>query len=300
MFRQLASVGFVVVSLASSGCVGSWDTLTSRRFRNEPLTTMGKMVNPEDPMTVLRNPHRDGDEKAKAMRRLKEPLRANGTQQDQDEAIDILGRAATADPSPVLRLAAVEALGRFDDPRAANALMYAYQNAHGRPENAPAPQTEIQQVGAGGKRLPVERFSLTTGPTGFSPDTVGVIRCRSLESLGKTNKPDAARFLAAVATEPPPAQESADDREVRLAAVRGLSKCRQPESVVALTHVLGKEVGKDAAITGRAHDGLVSLTGKKLPPDPQQWNQVVQAGVTIAPEPGWVDNAVRTAGGWVK
>ena len=66
---------------------------------------MGKMVNPEDPMTVLRNPHRDGDEKAKAMRRLKEPLRANGSQQDQDEAIDILGRAATADPSPKVEVA---------------------------------------------------------------------------------------------------------------------------------------------------------------------------------------------------
>ena len=69
---------------------------------------------------------------------------------------------------------------------------------------------------------------------------------------------------------------------------------------MALAHVLSKEAGKDAAVTGRAHNGLVSLTGKKLPPDPQQWNQVVQAGVTIAPEPGWVDNAVRTAEGWVK
>jgi hypothetical protein len=299
VFRQLASVGFVVASLGASGCAGTWDTLTSRRFRTDPFTTMGKMVNPEDSMTVLRNPHRDGDERAKAMRRLKEPLRANGTQQDQDEAIEILGRAATADPSPVLRLAAIEALGRFDDPRAANALMYAYQNAHGRAEDAPAPQPEIQQVGAGGKRMPAERFPLT-GPTGFSPETVAVIRCRSLESLGKTNKPDAARFLATVVTETPPAQESADEREVRLAAVRGLSKCRQPESVVALAHVLSKEVGKDTAVVGRAHDGLVSLTGKKLPPDPQQWNQVVQAGVTIAPEPTWVDNAVRTAEGWVK
>jgi hypothetical protein len=297
--RQLASVGFVVVSLAACGCANTWDTLTSRRFRNEPFTTMGKMVSPEDPMTVLRNPHRDGDEKAKAMRRLKEPLRANGTQQDQDEAIDLLGRAATADPSPVLRLAAIEALGRFDDPRAANALMFAYQNAHGRPANAPAPEPEIQQAGAGAKRTPTERFSLT-GPTGFSPETVAVIRCRSLESLGKTNKPDAAKFLATVATEPPPAQEAADEREVRLAAVRGLTKCRQPESVVALAHVLSKEVGKDTAIVGRAHDGLVNLTGKKLPPDPVQWNQVVQAGVTIAPEPTWTENAVQTAAGWVK
>ena len=300
MFRQLTSVGFVVLSLGSSGCAGTWDTLTSRRFRTEPLTTMGKMVNPEDPMVVLRNPHRDGDERAKAMQRLKEPLKANGSQKDQDEVIDMLGRAATADASPVLRLAAIETLGRFDDPRAAVALMHAYQNAHGRADNTPAPATsDIQQVGAGGRRVPAERFPLT-GPTGFPPDTVAVIRCRSLESLGKTNKPEAAKFLATVVTEPPSAQENPDEREVRLAAVRGLSRCRQPESVVALAHVLNKENGKDAAVVGRAHDGLVSLTGKKLPPDPEQWGKVVQAGVVIAPEPTWVDNAVQTAAGWVK
>ena len=43
------------------------------------------------------------------------------------------------------------------------------------------------------------------------------------------------------------------------------------------------------------HDGLVRLTGKNLPPEPQKWDAVVQAGVVIAPEPTWVDNAVRQA-----
>ena len=66
------------------------------------------------------------------MRRLKEPLRDNRTQQEQDAVIDVLARAATSDPSPVLRLAAIEALGRFEDPRAAGILVIAYQNAHGR------------------------------------------------------------------------------------------------------------------------------------------------------------------------
>ena len=41
---------------------------------------------------------------------------------------------------------------------------------------------------------------------------------------------------------------------------------------------------------------IVHLTGKHLPPDPQKWDAVVQAGVTIAPEPTWVQQAVD----WVK
>lgn len=303
MFRQFAIVGFAV---ASAGCAGTWDTITSRRFRTEPFTTMGKMVNPEDPLVVLRaDPPRDGDERAKAMRRLKEPLRAKGTQQDQDEVIDVLARSAVRDPSPVLRLAAVEALGRFEDPRAGPILMQAYHAAHGRtgPEPKPADDEPVRQVGAtdrprGDWRRGAERFPLT-GPTGFPPETVGVIRCRSLEALGKTGTPEAARFLANVVTEPA-AAENPDERGVRLAAVRGLTACRQPESVVALAHVLGKDAGKDAAVAGRAHDGLVRLTGKRLPPDPKQWDQVVQAGVTVAPEPGWVENAVQTAGGLFK
>ena len=44
----------------------------------------------------------------------------------------------------------------------------------------------------------------------------------------------------------------------------------------------------------------MKLTGKKLPPDPQQWNEVVQAGVILAPEPTWWDNMVEQAARWVK
>ena len=37
------------------------------------------------------------------------------------------------------------------------------------------------------------------------------------------------------------------------------------------------------------------LTGKRLPPDPKKWDDVVQAGVVIAPEPTWVENAFEWA-----
>ena len=69
----------------------------------------------------------------------------------------------------------------------------------------------------------------------------------------------------------------------------------------ALAQVLSAERDKtDTAIIGRTHEGLVRLTGKRLPPDPQQWNEVVQAGVVLGPEPTWWDDAVENAVRWVR
>lgn len=306
MYRLLPIAG-VALSLGLTGCAGTWDTFTSRRFRDAPMTTMQRMVSPEDPLAVLRaSPPRDGDERAKAMRRLKEPIENGGSQQDQDEVVELLARTATSDPSPLLRLSAVEAIGRFHDQRAAGVLMYAYQKAHGRTDDGAAPEAELSVQPAGGTtgRIPgrtgVDRP--LAPPTGYAPDTVAVIRCRTLDALGRTHSPEAVRFLATVANGPATdtVMDGSDDRDVRLAAVRGLGHCRQPEAVVALTQVLGRESGKDMAIVGRAHDGLVRLTAKRLPPDPQKWDAVVQAGVVIAPDPTWVDSAVETAAGWFK
>ena len=309
MYRVLPIAG-VALSLGLAGCAGTWDTISSRRFKDAPFTTMQRMMTPEDPLVVLRaNPPRDGDERAQAMRRLKEPIANGGTQLDQDEFLDMLARTATADPSPVLRLAAIEALGRFTDPRAGGVLMVAYEKAHGRADGSPGqPEGDsgFQLAGGSTGRVPgrgaPDRSSLTP-PTGYSPETVAVIRCRALESLGRTNRPEAVRFLASVAYGPSNSDtvvEGSDDRDVRLAAVRGLGRCRQPEAVIALAEVLGRESGRDTAIVGRAHDGLVRLTGRHLPPDPQKWDAVVQAGVTIAPEPTWMDSAVQSAAGWFK
>jgi hypothetical protein len=304
--RGCAVLRLLVVGLAVSltGCAGTWDTLTSRKFRKDPFTTTKHLIAPEDPLVILRSdPPREGDERAKAMRRLKEPIQAGLTQQVQDEVLDLLARTATTDSSPVLRLAAIEALGRFTDSRAPGVLMIAYQKAHGRPDGVPDPvkaESAIQLAGGATGRTQNRLASLVplSGPVGFDPDVVEAIRCRTLESMGRTNRPEVVQFLGAVAAGSvgPTAPDGSDDREVRLAAVRGLTKCRQPESVVALSRVLATERGKDTALVGRAHDGLVNLTGKHLPPDPQKWDQVVQAGVTIAPEPTWVQNAIE----WIK
>lgn len=297
--RYAAGVA-VACSLGLTGCANTWDAVTSRKFREAPFGTMKRVVSPEDPVHVLRtNP--DGDDRAKAMHRLKEPLANGGTQEDQDQIVEVLAQAAVHDPSPVLRVAAVTALGRFDDPRAPGIIIAAYNNAHGRTEPAaPAEPNSVVPAGLGARpRVPTtaERMMLT-GPTGFTTDTVVAIRGKALEALGRTRKPESARFLAqvAVATDPAKAPDGATEREIRLAAVRGLGISRQPEAVQALAAVMARESNPngDGALVGTAHDGLVRLTGKKLPADPQKWNEVVQTGVTIAPEP----NAIEQALGW--
>lgn len=256
----------------SVGCASTVDTMTSRRFRKDPYGTMFKS---EDAMAVLRDPARDGDERARAMRRLKEPT-AEGRQYEQDEAISILSAAATTDPSPVVRVAAVDALGRFRDERVVSSLTTAFTNATGG-ETRP------------GKDNP---FPLA-GPVGFPPEMVTMIRSRVADAMADTGRPEAVPLLAKVAN----STEPDSDRDVRLAAVRGLGRLRHPTAAGALAQVLTAEKGKDPALAGRAHDGLVSLTGLNYPADPAKWSAVVQAGARIAPEPNPIQMAVEWTNG---
>lgn len=298
MLRVLTLSAIALIPLALTGCADTWDTLSSRKWRKDPWNTTKHMIQPEDPLVVLRaDPPRDGDERAAAMRRLKEPLAIGLSQQDQDQIIDMLGRTATTDSSPVLRIAAIEALGRFDDPRAGGILAIAYQKAHGRAEGVPdpaAPESDIQLAGIGNPRGPNKLASLVplSGPVGFSPETVDAVRSRALESMGHSSKAEVAQFLGNVAV------SEKEERDVRLAAVRGLGKCRAPESVAALARVLEAERGRDTALAGRAHEGLVHLTGQKLPPDPKRWDMVVKQGATIAPEPSWFETTIERLKPW--
>jgi hypothetical protein len=262
-----------------TGCVSTVDTLTSRKFRQKPFDTL---FNPGDPLTVMRT-SQEGDERAAAMRRLQEPIWSGRPQEEQDEAVRLLTTAATSDPSPVVRVAAVDALGRFRDERAVGVLTAAYHQAGG----VAAAKPQVVQAGLEG----ADRFPLA-GPTGFAPEMVTVIRTRVVESLAMTGSSEAVPVLTRVATGQ--GEDGPDpDRDVRLAAVRGLAKLRVPESAVALAKVLADEKGKDPALAGRAHEGLVTLTGQSHPADPEQWNAVVQAGVTIAPEPDVIQRAVE-------
>ncbi len=313
MYRALTIAVAAAASLLPTGCANMWDAVTSRQFRDTPFKTVGHVITPDDPVVVLRaDPPRSGDERAKAMHRLKEPALNKGTQEDQDQVIATLARAATSEPSPVLRFAAIAALGRFEDARTTAILMTAYQTADGLTdaERAPPKVAERSAVitigGTSAGRLPtragLEPGAALKGPAGYAPDTVSALRCRCLESLGKTHKSEAARFLATVAgaTKPDTVVPGSEDAEVRQAAVRGLSNCRQPDAVVALAQVLKQEAGKDVILARQSHAGLVKLTGKRLPPDPEKWDEVVQAGVVIAPEPTWIESAIQNAAFWDK
>ena len=265
-----------VAVIAQVGCAGTWDAVSSRKFREAPFKST---FTSEDPITVLRNKV-EGDERAKAMRRLQEPAKAGKSQAEQDEALQILWTAATTDPSPVVRVAAIDALGRFDDPRAVGLLKDAYQKADGVPSDPArfANAADLQQAAA------LDPIAMLA-PSGFEPSFVATLRSRTITALSGKRSPEAVAFLAQVAVTAPDGEDQQLDRDVRSAAVRGLGQMRSRESVAALAAVLKQEAGRDVVLAQNAHEGLKELTGKNLPADPEKWSQVVQAGVSVDPKP---------------
>src|SRR5262249_27699053 len=195
-----------------------WDEVTSRDF------TIDKLWSKPNPMRVQLESD-DGDLQAKALRSLREPLQHGGTQKDQDAYVQILTAAATKDPQPLCRLAAIRSLGRFKDPRAVEAL----QNA----------------------------FFLANAADGFPSETHTVIRQQALAALGQQGSPAARELLVRVAKEPPVAAEGSEQEkqqalDLRLAAIRALGNYKHYDTTRALVEVLAKE--KDVALRDRAHE----------------------------------------------
>lgn len=289
MTRLLAILVLGSASL-SGGCASTWDAVSSRRFREKPFgTTFHK---DEDALTTLRGATPDmGDERARAFKRLKEPAKSGLGDAAQDEALQLLSDAATKDSSVYVRVCAIDALGRFRDPRAAEVLGNAYRYAAGKPIPTTAAAGGV--VPASAEAKPLDLAALY-GAKGFAPDQVANIRCRAIEGLAATNTPEAVVFLARVAdgrefgvNEDPAGRDYARQR-----AVDGLGKIRTKEAVVALNKVLAAESGRDVALASLAHQGLKGLTGKTAPARPEEWNAIVQAGVEVVPAPGAVQRAI--------
>lgn len=291
MVARLKILAPIIVAWPLAGCAGTWDQVSSQKFRDAPFKTL---FNSDDPMTVLRTKV-EGNERADAMRRLKEPKLDGRSDQEQDEALQMLATAATSDPSPIVRTAAIDALGRFRDPRAVNILIAAYHNADGTSSDPTKSGDSLQLVG-GRRQNPTDPIA-ALGPVGFEPAFVTTIRSRTATALSQTNSPEAVAFLANVATGGTKVSENAEsnDRDVRSAAVRGLGQMRNKEAVVALARVLKDETGRDVVLAQNAHVGLKELTGKDLPADPDQWNQVIQTGVEVQQEPNAVQRAINWA-----
>ena len=259
----------LVVSLAGglcllpAGCAGFVDQVTSRDFR------VRDMIHPPDPLTVIRTRKADGDAFAKAMVKIAEPRKLHKSQAEQDEVVQILSEAATADPRSLCRLAAIDALGRFDDARTSVALMQAYQ-----------------------------------GASAFPSDEASLIRCAAMSAMGGKNTPETITLLSHVAsTKKAPTPPSStrqvkleeDDelakmlgqydpdnqaaRDARITAVRALGKSKDPQAVQVLIPLLDE---KDVALRNRVQESLEQVTGRKnVPATSEAWrNALASRGIT--------------------
>jgi hypothetical protein len=243
---QLLRFAFAALAaLGLAGCADFWDDVRSSDFSFKAYFSK-----PPDPLVVLHE-STDGDKRAGALRRLEEPKEHGGTELEQNTVVEVLITAATREKQPLCRLAAIETLGKFKDPRAAKGLIEAFYNA-----------------------------------SAFSSDTTTIIRCRAVTALGKTRNPAAVELLARVVHEPPAEGtelEKQQTLDVRIAAAAALGNFTHYQATDALVYVLAHE--KDVALRDRAHESLVAATGQKLPPDADAWAQYLrQEQPTASPE----------------
>jgi HEAT repeat protein len=218
-----------------------------------------------DPLVVIRD-STDGDRRARALRSLEEPLTHGGDQRQQDVVVAVLVHSATSEPQALCRMAAIDALRRFKDVRAVEAIKDAYYRA-----------------GA------------------FPAETATVIRCQALAALGELRHPSAIQLLVQVLKEPPlegPDQDKQQKMDERIAAARALGSFQNSRGLQALVEVLRTE--QDVALRSRAHESLQVATGKELPPDATVWADFLyKAGgqdSAVAREPSFKDKVLRLTG----
>lgn len=226
MNRRLGKLaGAALLSLNLGGCAGFWDEVTSNNFEMKHL-----FENP-DPFVVLQK-STDGNERAQALRVLVEPRGHGGTDQDQEAVLKILITAATRERQFLCRTAAIEALGKFKDPRAVDGLTEAFYSSGS-----------------------------------FPPDMATRIQAQVVGALGQTQNPKAERFLIKLVQEKPkgegPDQEKQQIMDVRLAAIRALGQFQEAAAVQALQTVLQSE--KDVALRDCAQESMRLASGQKPP-----------------------------------
>lgn len=255
-WRRFAVPAMFAVWLASSGCTGFWDEVSSRDFK------VKDMFHKTDPLLMLRD-STDGDRRAQALRRLQEPKQHGGSTADQDLYVEILTKAAWNEKQSLCRLAAIQTLRDYKDPRVVEGLKEAYYRA-----------------------------------STFNPETATILRCAALESLGETRQPAAVELLVKVMREPP-VEGSEQDRQwkadERIAATRALGHFNHYQGTSALVYAL--ETEKDVALKNRAHESLQMATGKKYPADAKLWADFLNDPATMeksmAGDKGFLDQMLE-------
>ena len=235
---RLACAG--LVNLGICGCAGFWDDVTSHDFEVNSL-----FVKP-NPLVVLKD-STDGDKRARALRTLREPKQTGGSEQEQDFVVNLLTTAAVNEHQYFCRLADIQSLGHFKDPRAVKGLEEAYYKA----------DAEYRE----GK---------------FPLDTASAIQCQAIRSLGQTENPAAVNILVRIVGEARLEGAEKDQQQAmdkRIAAARALGNFTSYQATESLVKVLQSE--KDIAMRDSAHESLKKITKKDLPPDYQAWNDLL-------------------------
>ncbi len=270
---RLLTAAAIVCPIAATGCLtNAADRITSKRFRDAPFHTM---FTTEEPMSVLTREGAEGDERIHAMQRLNEPLSRGGSQTEQDAVLKILSDTATTDPQALCRVAAIEALGRFKDPRGAEIIVRAYQNA---PINTLAATSIVVQAAYNPSTPGAQQAA------NFSLDLISRIQGQVMESAGKTQSPESKKLLIEVAAKAVKKVESKSAEldalanydaehyrfDIRLAAINALRYYANDEQVTrVLIDILRTE--RDTAIQNRCMSSLKEVTKKSLGNEPNAW-----------------------------
>jgi len=276
--RQLKCARLLLAALPFTvGCANTIDTITGKRYKDDIFT---HTFYSDDPLEVMRSSN-DSTLRAKAMMKIREPKQHGADEKEQFEVLQLLATSATSDKQPICRLRAIEALGRFEDPRTAKILLTAYQTA-GQDPDVVAADPEAGVVQAGGRRA----RPMFTPVSSLTSENIAMIQCKALESLSKKRTPESLALLCEVAAKPAkrdvkpvagsepdmtaPATNSTDLFDVRLAAIRGLGNFK---GEAAAAHALYAIMTLDTSVAmrSRAHDSLVSVTGQNYPPHAAEW-----------------------------
>lgn len=242
-------LGTALLGLSLSGCAGFWDEVTSNNFQFKHLYEQ------PNPFVVLEKSN-DGNERARALRMLDEPRSYGGTEQDQAYVLKILGTAATRDRQFLCRVAAIESLGRFKDPRAVDSLTEAFY-----------------------------------GSGSFAPDLALRLQVQAINSLGQVHQEKAEQFLIRLAREKPRGEGSDQDKQqimdVRLAAIRALGQYQDAAAVQALQGMVQE---KDIALRDCAKESVLLASGQRPPwidlaPVENFFNQTMGVGTIVT---GWI------------
>jgi HEAT repeat protein len=214
-----------LTSLSLCGCAGFWDEVTSRNF------SIHHFFETPNPFLVLQNSD-DGDQRAKALRALREPSQYGGTAKDQEAVLKILVTAASQERQFLCRMAAIESLGHFQDPRAVDGLTKAFYSS-----------------------------------TSFGEDLANRLQVQVATALGNTHQPAAEQFLLTLVQEKPQTegsdQEKQQNLDVRLAATRALGNFSDAQVAQLLQGMTKAE--KDVALRDCAKDALLASSGQKPP-----------------------------------